>query len=331
MRRRKSWTVERLEDRDLPSMGLVGVGTDAGTAATAFLYNPDGTLRFQVQPYGSSFTGGVRVAVGDVNGDGTADLITTPGPGGGPVVKAYSGVDGTELGSFFAFEPTFTGGEYVAAADLDRDGKAELIVSPDRSGGPRVRVLRGLDGAGVVADFFAFETTFTGGVRVAVGDVNGDGAQDLVVAAGFGGGPRVAVFDGAALSASAGPPPRLLPDFFAFENNLRNGVYVAAGDLTGDGKADLVFGAGPGGGPRVMAWDGGALVASAGTNQVTLVNFFPWPKNQRGGVPVAVDDLDGDGVADLLVGSGPGGTGQVVGFHVPGLDKVATFAGAPPA
>ena len=82
------------------------------------------------------------------------------------------------------------------------------------------------------------------------------------MAAGFGGGPRVAIFDGA--SVAAGAPRKLVDDFFAFEPSLRNGVYVAVGDLNGDGRGDLVFGAGPGGGPRVLAVSGAAALREAG-------------------------------------------------------------------
>src|SRR4051794_24205548 len=116
MRTRTGWMVERLESRDVPSTssGFFAVGTDAGFLGGATLCNPDGSARFSVQPFGASFGGGVRVAVGDVNGDGTPDLVTAAGPGGAPVVRTFSGVDGSELGSFLAFEPTFTGGVNVA-------------------------------------------------------------------------------------------------------------------------------------------------------------------------------------------------------------------------
>ena len=63
--------------------------------------------------YDAAFTGGVRVAAGDLNGDGRADIITGAGPGGGPHVKAFNGLTTTELESFFAFDPAFTGGVFV--------------------------------------------------------------------------------------------------------------------------------------------------------------------------------------------------------------------------
>ena len=132
------------------------------------------------------------------------------------------------------FEAAFTGGVYVAAGDLTGDGVAELVITPDEGGGPRVRVFDGA-GFGQVADFFGIDDpNFRGGARAAVGDVNGDGAGDLIVAAGFGGGPRVAGFDGRSLAV--GRRTRLFADFFAFEQGLRNGVFVAAG-RPGRGRA----------------------------------------------------------------------------------------------
>src|SRR5207244_3638653 len=112
---------------------------------------------------------------------------------------------------------------------------------------------------------------FRGGARVAVGDVNGDGVGDLVVSAGFGGGPRISVIDGRSLT---GHPQTLFGDFFIFEQALRNGAYVAAGDLDGDGFADVIGGGGPGGGPRVFALSGKDLLAGLPADAAVVANFF---------------------------------------------------------
>ena len=100
-------------------------------------------------------------------------------------------------------------------------------------------------------------------------------------------------------------PVKLFGDFFAFEQTLRNGVFVAAGDLDGDGFAELIAGGGPGGGPRVTAFTGKTLL---GEHATTLVaNFFGGDPDNRGGVRLAVKDLDGDARADLVVGAGDRG------------------------
>jgi hypothetical protein len=241
--------------------------------------------------------------------------------GGGPAVVILDGKTGAEVVSFLAFESSFTGGVFVAAADLNGDGKAEVVVTPDRGGGPVVAVYDGAaltsGKAGQLARFFGIDDpAFRGGARPALGDLNGDGAADLIVSAGFLGGPRVAVFDGQAV-AGGGSPVKLLPDFFAFEDTLRNGAFVAAGDVTGDGIADLAFGGGPGGAPRVRLFDGQALLAAGPFSNLDAVpaaqraNFFAGDSSLRGGVRLALKDAAGDGRADLVAGSGEGEPSRV--------------------
>jgi hypothetical protein len=219
-----------------------------------------------------------------------------------PEVRIFDGRNGLLLQSFLAFEASFTGGVNVAAADFDGDGVKELIVSPDLGGGPRVRVLSA-NGQTVRADFFGIEDpAFRGGARATAGDLNGDGQMDLIVAAGFGGGPRIAGYDGANLAQGV-TPPKLFNDFFAFEIALRNGVYLASIDVDNDGFDDIVAGGGPGGGPRVMAIGGKEMTQSDTVRP--LANFFAGNAANRGGATLSGKDLDGDGRLDLLVADGP--------------------------
>ncbi len=271
-------------------------------------------------------TGNARVAVADINGDGTPDYVGGAGPGGASRVVVIDGKSNTVLASFDAFEAAFNGGVFVAAGDIDGDGRAEVVVTPDQGGGPVVAIYRGSalaagatgEAAQIVRFFGIEDPAFRGGARAALGDITGDGRADLVVSAGFLGGPRVALFDGASLTAG-GTPVKLVGDFFAFEDTLRNGSFVAAGDITGDGRADLIFGGGPGGGPRVRVFDGAALLAAGPFGRLDAIpaaqraNFFAGDSNLRGGVRVAAHDADGnaDNRAELLVGSGEGESSRV--------------------
>jgi hypothetical protein len=295
-------------------------GADVG-GGVAQLFNPDGTVRLTVEPFPGT-PGGVRVATADVTGDGIPDLIAGTGPGTRTQVKVYDGATGAVLLQVTPFEASFTAGVYVEAADLDGDGRAELIVTPDQGGGPRVQIFDGATGA-VRQNFFGIDDPdFRGGARASTSDVNGDGVADLIVAAGFGGGPRVSIYDGAALRDGT---VRQIANFFVFENTLRNGVYITAGDIDGDGFADVIAGGGPGGGPRVYAISGKALLETGA--QVPVANFFSGDINSRAGVRVATADLDLDGRADLIVGSGQGDGSQVTVY----LGKDVQPTGTPPA
>ncbi len=307
-----------------PTVPLVGnapsaVGSGPNGPQVVRFFNPDQSERFLVPAF-PGFTGGVRTATGDFNGDGVTDVVIGTGPGSPTQVQVLNGVNGSVLFSLQPFETAFTGGVYVAAGDLNGDGLADLVITPDEGGGPRARILSG-NGFGTIADFFVIDDpAFRGGARAAIGDVNGDGRSDLIASAGFGGGPRIAGYDGRSLSST---PQKLFADFFLFEQALRNGAFIAVGDVNGDGFADIVGGGGPGGGPRVIAISGQNLL----TNTFTPVaNFFTGDTNDRNGVPVAVKNLDGDNRADIVVGSGTGSGSRVVGY----LGSTIGSSGTPP-
>ncbi|MFO0799159.1 MAG: Ig-like domain-containing protein [Gemmataceae bacterium] len=282
----------------------------AVTGSSVTLFDADGSVRGTVMPFTrdeSPF--GVRVAVADVTGDGVPDVIAGTAPGVPAVVRVLDGATGATLLSRDVFEG-FTGGVFVAAGDMNGDGKSEVVVTPDQGGGARVLVFDGATGTQLASFLGIQDPNFRGGARVAVGDLNADGVADLLVSAGFGGGPRVAGYDGASVAAGQ-EPKKLFNDFFLFAPDLRDGVYVTVGDVDGDGYGDVIGGAGPGGAPRVLALSGFDLVTS---NTLTPVaNFFAGPTGLRGGVRVTAKDFDGDGRTDLVTGSGDSGAVFVYG------------------
>jgi hypothetical protein len=151
------------------------------------------------------------------------------------------------------------------------------------------------------------------GVNVAYADVQGDSGQEVVVAAGAPGGPHVKIFDGTT-NAYTGV------NFFAYAAGFTGGVNVAAGDVDGDGKSEIITGAGPGGGPHVRVFKPNGQIVS---------EFFAYP-GFTGGVNVAAGDVDGDGKSEIITGPGAGGgphvrvfkpNGQVIGdfFAYPGF------------
>jgi hypothetical protein len=305
------------------------LGSDVGRPGQATAYDSFGRPLFAVVPYGPDYSGGVRVATGDVNGDGIADVVTGPGLGASSRVIVFDGKTRETVRDTTVFEASFTGGVFLSSADLNGDGQAEVIVSADVGGGPRVVVLDGATGRVLVSFLGIDDDNFRGGARTAVGDFNGDGVPDLVVAAGAGGGPRVAVFDGR--SVAAGNPTRIIQDFYAFEETLTDGVFPAAGDLNGDGIADFIFGGGPGGGPRVRIADGATVLSTPSFISLDnlligrIANFFAGDPNSRDGARIVARDLDGDNIPELITASGLGGRAVAyVGANIPPQSAPAT-------
>jgi uncharacterized repeat protein (TIGR01451 family) len=237
---------------------ITGAGASGGPHVRAFTMATGGPTEVAgFYAYDPSFAGGVRVAVGDVNGDRVGEIVTGPGAGAGPHVRAFDMGSGgpTQLASFFAYFPVFTGGVNVAVGDVNGDGVDDIVTGAGASGGPHVRAFS-LAGGGLteIAGFFAYHPLFTGGVNVAVGDVNGDSVDDIVTGAAASGGPHVRAF------SMAGGGLTEVASFYAYDPSFIGGVFVGAGDVTGDGVAEIVTGAGVGGGPRVRAF---SLVSGA--------------------------------------------------------------------
>jgi fimbrial isopeptide formation D2 family protein len=294
-------------DKNSMLTNIVAVGAGAGGGPEVKVYNfTTGQELFSFYAYNKSFTGGVRVAVADINGDGTPDIITAPGAGGGPDIKVFDGKTGNLIREFWGLSPTFRGGAYVAAGDVNGDGIPDIIIGAGAGGGPEVKVFDGATGA-VLADFYAYAPTFRGGVSVAAGDFNLDGLADIVTGAGPGGGPQVNIYNSAALGA-IGAPPTAITMFYAFASSYRGGVNVAAnafgeGDVTGDGKPDLVVGTASGVG-QVEVIDGSSFTV--------VSNFTAYDSAlSTNGAHVSVFDINGDGKADVVAGSG-GGEGAFV-------------------
>ena len=155
---------EQLEDRLTPAgFFLTGVGGFTNPAEPNLrVYdstNPAGGSQSFLQPPGDigsfpGFSGSVRVATGDINGDGVGDFITAQGDGvgSGSRIRVFDGSralfgaggpsaptagDAVEIASFFAYSdsagasqnPGFGGGVFVASSDLNGDGVDEIITS----------------------------------------------------------------------------------------------------------------------------------------------------------------------------------------------------------
>ncbi len=285
-------------------MPYISVGSDDPLPTRVF--GTAGSLQTGFDPFGPGFASGVRVATGDISGDGVPDVVAGAGTGAGHV-KVFNGQDGTLIRSFFAY-PGFSGGVFVSGGDVSGDGRDDIITGAGAGGAPHVKVFDGSNHA-LLHSFFAYAPGFQGGVRVASGDVNGDGFADIITGAGAGGGPHVKVFSGSSGAEIA--------NFFAYPG-FSGGVYVASGDVNNDGFDDILTGPDSGFGPHVKVFSGI-------TPTMELHSFFAYPTAFLGGVRVAGGDINGDGFDDIVTGGGTGGGGHVKAFSGSDLGELSSF------
>lgn len=196
-----------------------------------------------------------------------------------------------------------------------------VVIAPEDGGRPEIHLADPVTGR-EVKKIIGYEGSFRGGIHAELGDVTGDGVDDLVFAPGRGGGPRIKVVDG-----STG---EVIADFMVYEETFRGGVDVAVGDVNNDGFEDVMTGTGKDGGPRIRVIDGKGIADGGipddtppeelpdivtggdGGNYEVLYDFFPFEESFRGGVFVGAGDVNADGFADIIAGTGVGGGARVV-------------------
>ena len=233
-------------------------------------------------------------------------MIAAAGPGGGPQVRVFDR-DFVPTGQFFAYDKKFRGGVSIASGDVDGDGDEEIITVPGPGGGPYVRIF---DQTGVLKfQFVAGESSYRGGLRVAVGDVNGDSSADILVTPLRGSRRDVKAFraDGS-----------LIFRFIPYPRAAVSEISLAIGDVNGDGSIEIVTAPARGAAPV-------KVFSSAGVPQAS---FYPYGKGFRGGVSLAVGDMNQDHVDDIATAPMSGGGPHVRMFHGDGtiLSQFFPFA-----
>ena len=233
------------------------------------------------------------VAIGDLDGDGKPDLAVTNSSSSTVSVFWNTSTSGSIITGSFAAKVDFAsgGGPYsVAIGDLDGDGKPDLAVA--NLVGNTVSVLRNTSTYGSIS--FAARVYFATGtrpIRVAIGDLDGDGKPDLAVTNQD--SNTVSVLRNTATSGS------IIPGSFAAKVDFATGgspYSIAIGDLDGDGKPDLVV---INGNDNTVS----VLRNTATSGSITTGSFAAKVDFATGLYPnsVAIGDLDGDGKPDLAV------------------------------
>ncbi|RZK58921.1 MAG: VCBS repeat-containing protein, partial [Hymenobacter sp.] len=281
----------------------VGVLLQSGTTVGAFLATAN---------YGSGGSFNPTLAVGDLNGDGRPDLAT---------INQLSGTVGVLLNSAatpgtFAPAVTYgaggTDGRGIAIADLNGDGRLDLVVANSTTVGILLN-------SATTPGTFGTVATYSGGGAVLdelmVGDLNGDGRPDVVV------GSRTANTVSVLLNSATTPGTLGAVSLYTVGNSgyLRG---VALGDLNNDGRLDLA----------VSNYTDRTI--SVLLNSATTPGTFLSATNYANGstqnpLGVTIGDLNGDGRADLVASNYDRNSGNTVSILVNSAATPGTFPGTP--
>jgi len=272
----------------------------AGLKPEILLMDTEAKLLDTFLAYNEGFTGGVNVAVGDVDGDGQEEIVTAPMAGGGPHVRIFN-TSGEVLSEFFAYTSKFTGGVNVAVGDVDGDGQEEIVTAPMAGGGPHIKVFT-KDGH-LVSEFFAYDASFDGGVNVALGDVNKDGSDEIVLAPMGRHVSEVKVFNYQNLQKAS---------WLAYDTSMTGGLNLAIADVNNDSWPEIVTAPGRGYSPNIKMFSMHGRLKS---------EFSAFSSALTTGVELVTKDISGDTLPEILVLPAKGSAALLRIYDSQGLEK----------
>ncbi len=294
---------------------------DATEQANQFVVNPSSTAVYNINGYGPTGTAAKPILAGK------GDVLSVDFSGvTGPTLTKNANPPG---GNSFDGSWTFTNRAEIDFQNIEQFPVSLVAYSADASvsGQPLVKVYYAnsdqLVNPNLPQGFLAYEASYHGGVRIAIGFFDNSGQQEIAVAPGAGHAPIVKVFSFDSIANATSPNIAPLYQFQAYASSVNGGLNIAAGNVFPVAGATSEI-------------DSIATVPSRGVSEVRVFNnisthpgtinpaplvaptrdFTVWSKSFIGGSSIAVADLNGDGRGDIIVGSGSGMAPMIEAFNV---------------
>jgi len=269
-------------------------GTGVGDKPKIKIFKSNGYQIGEFLAYPENIRTGLNVAVGNVMGDLAEEIIVAPKAGAGSHIKIFDR-QGNLLREFFAYDKTFRGGVNLAVGDLDQIGYDEIVTAPMGGMKPLIKIF-GSWGT-PKNEFLAYDKNMKGGVSLSILNRGYWSQNQILTGAGAGAGPQVSIFD---------MEGNVEKRFFAFLENFRGGINVAAGDINGDFIDEIIVG---------VASKADAYMRIFDNKGFLLSQSLAYPEGFRGGVKLVAADLNNDGKEEIIAGTGVGGGPQVRIFN----------------
>ncbi|MFA5070371.1 MAG: fibronectin type III domain-containing protein [Patescibacteria group bacterium] len=278
------------------------------------LYRRNFQLKSQFFAYDLNFRNGVNAALGDVDGDGSVEILTGTGPGSAPHVRIFD-TNGQVKYQFFAYPEHFRIGVVLTTGDIDGCGRDEIIVAPQARGGAQIRIFKFQPenkSFTVYNQYFVYPLNFRLGLNLASTDLNLDGRAEIIVAPISYGGPHVRVFNIDPVTGDL----KLYSQFFAYDYYFRGGVNLTTGDVDNDGREEIITGPGTTGASHIRIFDDWGRIK---------YQFFAANIIFRGGAEVASFDYDLDGADEVITATYSAGPPGVFVFDKKGNEFIRTI------
>ena len=294
------------------------IGSGPGEQALVRVFDSQGTLRYSFNPFGD-YSGGVNVAVGDINADGQQEIVvsTAGGTMGRVRVYEFTGNQLRQLGLFVPFGPNYVGSVQIATGNATGDLAQEVVTGLSQNGST-VKVWR-VDPTSPgtyfqIRQIRGFEVAYKGGVSLAVGNIDSqqnnpgvdpyDYDYDEIIMGKAEDEPRVRIVDVQL------PQSNTRADYFVFDTNIQqfdSGLNLVAGSTDGQRGVEI-------------------YANLVGTTTVRVVNAdvgvpigefdVPYPPTFGSILNMTINDNDDDvqdiySVTDLFVVAGDGPRDQI--------------------